>query len=76
MILTDSLKERGVMLNNKIYGGWDEALDAVDLALNAAQRKSLEEWFDEFIGDSTVTCASPFLENRVTQHEEGVGGVC
>ena len=59
------LQQKGVALNNKIYGGWDEALDAVDLALNTAGQRMLEEEFDYLYTEDDITNRSRHLENRV-----------
>lgn len=66
------LREKGVLLNNKIYGGILEALNAVDAALQLAGEKPLAELYDPdwmFLGDDTHDTS------RIQKVEPGHGGI-
>jgi len=66
------LRERGVLLNNKIYGSVEAALDTIDAALRLCGHKTLEEncWFSDDI------YSSGHDESRITKVSTGKGGLC
>jgi hypothetical protein len=67
------LKNAGVVLNNKIYGGILEALDTIDEAFKRANAPTLEESFCEeilFMGNPKVD------ESRLSKTESDKGGIC
>ena len=72
--LSKILKEAGVCLNNKIYGGILEALDTIDEALRLAGSKNLLDRYIEnkdriFFGEPGVGISRIFLK------EKGQGGI-
>ncbi len=74
--LAAELQSHGVRVNNKIYGGYDEALDVIDIALRSMDLPTLEQRFDAIVGGDIVTCKSSYGDNRVDTVEAGKGGVC
>lgn len=73
--LHEMLRREGVMLNNKIYGGVDEALDVIDQALTSADFLSLEHDFDASFDAGDVECRSLYADSRVDTVLKGTGGV-
>jgi hypothetical protein len=68
------LKEAGVCLNNKIYGGILQALDTIDEALRLAGSKNLLERYIEnkdrmFFGNPGIGVS------RIDIQEKGQGGI-
>jgi hypothetical protein len=71
------LKEAGVGLNNKIYGGVLEALDTIDEALRLAGKPSLLTGFCGWDSTSSLFLGNPGIgENRIDIYEKGTGGLC
>lgn len=71
--LSDILKECGVILNSKIYGGILEALDTIDLALHSCGKPSLLESYNpdiQFLGSKFGADVS-----RVDIVGKGRGGI-
>lgn len=64
-----TLRNAGVTLNSKIYGGALEAIDTFDAAVQAAREDGLAEWWVTEIGDGGVG------KNRIDIVEKGKGGI-
>jgi hypothetical protein len=70
--LDEVLRDGGISLNNKIYGGILESLDTIDEALKGCGKEPLEKWYDiniQFLG-------SPGTDiSRIDKTERGEGGL-
>jgi hypothetical protein len=67
------LRNAGISLNNKIYGGIFEALDTIDEALRMAGHDILLDYYDEdsmFLGNKIGPDMS-----RIDRKEKGKGGL-
>lgn len=72
--LNEMMREKGILLNNKIYGGVVEALATIDHALELIGEPKLLERYDErvqFLGDSDTPG-----RGRIDKVAPGRGGVC
>lgn len=70
--LNEILNQKGILLNNKIYGGVLEALDTIDEALKIMGLRSLEEHYHEdwlFLGKHSVD------SSRIDRTEKWKGGL-
>lgn len=69
------LKAYGLLLNNKIYGGVDEALDVIDEALKAMDDKTLAERFNAYFDEEEHVTGRSSYSDRVDMVEPGKGGL-
>lgn len=70
------LKEAGILLNNKIYGGVLEALDTIDAALVAAgDFESLKESGDYLIEDQLDLGSHRVDSSSIDRVDPGCGGI-
>lgn len=70
----DLLESHGIAVNNKIYGGVEEALDVVDRSLELVKAASLLTQFER-MGEESVTARSVCAESRIHITKIGKGGL-
>ena len=66
------LKDHGVLLNNKIYGGVLEAIDTIDEAMKMCDTEGILDWYWEdalFLGNGGVD------HSRIDSRDKGKGGI-
>lgn len=69
------LRNNGIAVNNKIYGGIAEALDTMDEALQKAGQPSLVQQYDELVQDFYFIGKGGAGSNRIEKVNPLHGGI-